>query len=161
MPPSRGIDPSALMGNVESDRLESESFTSETINRLFPSHVFTTTLLTRLFAKGVFSATSAVRSLFASGFVNTSLIEDGAVTGAKMVNPIKVALISGGSAGNHTVSGLSIRDELVFVFEQNGTSGILTDLTTEFDIKKADTIDNTGGTSTSSDKLLVMYISKS
>jgi len=148
------------MGPVESERLEDESFDSETIERLFVSSTFTTSLLTRLFVKGVFSATSAVRALFASGFVNSSLIEDGSVTGVKITNPIKVALISGGAAGNHTVAGLSIKDELVFVFEQNGTSGILTDLTSEFDIKKADTIDNTGGTSTSSDKLLVMYISK-
>jgi len=69
-------------------------------------------------------------------------------------------LISGGAAGNHTVSGLTIQDELIGVFEQNGTSGILTDLSTEFSIKTSDTIDNTGGTATSGDKLLIFYLSK-
>ena len=68
--------------------------------------------------------------------------------------------INGGSAGTHTVSGIKTTDELISVLEQNGTSGILTDLTTEFSIVKADTIANPGGTATSSDKLIVMYLSK-
>ena len=88
------------------------------------------------------------------------MIEDGSITGSKIANPIKVSLISGGAAGNHTVSGIKTNDELIAVLEQHGTSGLLTDLSTEFSIKKADTIDNTGGTATSSDKLLIFYISK-
>ena len=46
------------------------------------------------------------------------------------------------------------------MLEQDGTSGVLTDLSSEFSIVKADTISNTGGTATSSDKLLVFYLSK-
>ena len=130
------------------------------LSRLIPASSFTATFLLRVISKGTFSAANKMRSLFASGFVNSDLIEDGAVTGAKITNPIKISLISGGAAGSHTVSGITIRDELIAVFEQNGTSGILTDLSSEFSIVKADTINNTGGTATSSDKLLVFYLSK-
>ena len=67
------------------------------------------------------------------------------------------ALISGGAAGDHTVTGILTTDELLAVFEQDGTSGLLTDLTSEFSISAADTINNTGGTATTSDFLLVLY----
>ena len=101
-----------------------------------------------------------MRSLFSSGFVNRDLIASGAVSGSKITNPIKLAIISGGAAGSHTVTGIRTGDELISVLEQNGTSGLLTDLTSEFAIATSDTITNSGGTATSGDKLIILYLDK-
>ena len=70
---------------------------------------------------------------------------------------VQKALISGGAAGNHTVTGILLNDVLVCVWEQNGTSGLLTDLTSEFSITADDTINNTGGTATTGDTLIVEW----
>ena len=69
--------------------------------------------------------------------------------------PTTWALIAGGVAGNHTVTGIATTDTLVVVL--HNTAGALADLTSEFTIDSADTIDNTAGTDTSSDDLLVAY----
>jgi len=91
--------------------------------------------------------------------VTTAKINDDAVTKAKLAGSfLGKALINGGSAGAHTVSDIASGDELVLVFEQDGTSGLLTDLTSEFSITGANTIDNTGGTDTTGDKLFVLYL---
>lgn len=70
-------------------------------------------------------------------------------------------VISGGAAGNHTVTGILTTDTLISVAHINldATAANITaaDLTSEFTISAADTINNTGGTATSSDKLLVTY----
>lgn len=69
------------------------------------------------------------------------------------------ALISGGSAGAHTATGITVDDDLDEVL--HFTSGALTaDLTAEFTISDADEIDNTGGTDTSSDQLLVRWTTR-
>lgn len=146
--------------DVDGENFADDLFDETLLSRVIAASTFTPTFLLRVISKGTFSAANKMRSLFATGFVNSDLIEDGAITGAKITNPIKISLISGGAAGVHTVSGITIRDDLIAVFEQNGTSGILTDLSSEFSIAKADTINNTGGTATSSDKLLVFYLSK-
>lgn len=70
----------------------------------------------------------------------------------------KMALIAGGAAGDHTVTGIADGDELVAVWEQDGTSGLLTDRTDEFSISAADTINNDEGTPTTGDKLVVVYL---
>lgn len=70
---------------------------------------------------------------------------------------VQKAIINGGAAGAHTVSGILLNDRLVCVWEQDGTSGLLTDLSSEFTITADDTIDNTGGTSTAGDKLVVEW----
>ena len=70
---------------------------------------------------------------------------------------VQKALISGGAAGNHTVTGILLNDVLVCVWEQNGTSGLLTDLTSEFSITADNTINNTGGTATTGDTLIVEW----
>ena len=140
---------------AESD-IPDDLFTESVLSRVVTAGAFTASFLKRAMPSAVFSVKNGMRGLFASGFVGSDMIEDG----SKMINPIKVSLIDGGAAGNHTVAGIKITDELISVLEQNGTSGLLADLTTEFSIKKADTIDNTGGTATSSDKLLVLYLSK-
>tara|TARA_R110001592_G_scaffold9945_5_gene52069 strand:- start:713 stop:1243 length:531 start_codon:yes stop_codon:yes gene_type:complete len=144
---------------AESD-IPDDLFTESVLSRVVTAGAFTASFLKRAMPSAVFSVKNGMRGLFASGFVGSDMIEDGSITGSKMINPIKVSLIDGGAAGNHTVAGIKITDELISVLEQNGTSGLLADLTTEFSIKKADTIDNTGGTATSSDKLLVLYLSK-
>jgi hypothetical protein len=149
-----------VVNDVDQDSFAENFFDESFISTRFSSGSFTASVLKRLLPKRVISAANDIRSLFEPGFVNTELIEDGAVTGAKISNPIKLALINGGSAGTHTVTGIKITDELISVLEQNGTSGILTDLTTEFSIVKSDTISNSGGTATSSDKLIILYLSK-
>lgn len=70
------------------------------------------------------------------------------------------ALISGGSAGDHTVTGIAVGDSLFLVLYVAGAGSDVTDisdLTSEFSITAANTINNTGGTDTSSGKLLVLY----
>lgn len=74
----------------------------------------------------------------------------------------KRALIAGGAAGNLTVTGIKVGDELVSVLRFIGTGTAVTDvtdLTSEFTITATNTINNTGGTTTSAatDKLLVIY----
>jgi len=67
----------------------------------------------------------------------------------------KVDLISGGSAGDHTVTGITTSDALELVLHNTG--GTLADLTSEFSIASDNTINNGGGTDTSSDDLLVFW----
>jgi hypothetical protein len=68
----------------------------------------------------------------------------------------QVALIAGGAAGAHTVTGIATVDRLVSVLHYTPATDIV-DLTSEFTISAADTIDNTAGTDTTGDKLLVIY----
>ena len=158
--PAGGTNAITSSQDLGEDDIPDGLFTETVMSRVMVAGSFTATFLKRMLPLSVFSVKNGMRSLFESGFVGSDMIQDGAITGSKIVNPIKIALIDGGAAGTHTVSGLKITDELIAVLEQNGTSGLLSDLTTEFSIKKADTIDNTGGTATSSDKLLVLYLSK-
>lgn len=140
--------------------LDADSFTESVLTSLIVAGSFTSAFLKRAIPKAAFSVKSGLRDIFEDGFIISSMISDGSITGSKISNSIKVALIDGGSAGSHTVAGIANNDQLIAVLEQNGTSGILTNLTEEFSIKKADTIDNTGGTATSSDKLLIFYLSR-
>lgn len=91
-----------------------------------------------------------------AGKVVTAHIAADAVTKAKIGEQlVKVALIAGGSAGNHTVTGIATADTLISVI--HNTAGALVDLTSEFTISAANTINNAAGTDTSSDQLLVIY----
>lgn len=70
-------------------------------------------------------------------------------------------VVTGGAAGDHTVTGIATTDELVLVlyFVGAGTDVTdITDLTSEFTITAANTINNTGGTATTGGKLLVLYL---
>ena len=79
---------------------------------------------------------------------------------------LKQTIISGGSAGDHTVSGISTDDQLIGVVKIDGTAdtgtGDMTwacsDLASEFSITADDTINNTGGTDTTGAVLLVTYL---
>ena len=152
----------SIIQPVELDEslIEDDFFTESVVFNKFSTGSFTASALKKLLPSRVFSIASGLRTLFAPGFVNTGLIENGAVTGAKITNPIRIAIINGGSAGVDAVTGIKNGDELISVLEQNGTSGLLTDLTSEFSIVKADSISNAGGTATNSDKLIVLYLSK-
>lgn len=68
---------------------------------------------------------------------------------------LKVSLLAGGAAGNITLTGIAVGDEIISVI--HNTSGALVDLTSEFSITAANTINNTGGTATTSDQLLVFW----
>jgi hypothetical protein len=72
----------------------------------------------------------------------------------------KHALVAGGAAGDITVTGIKVGDELLEVlwFVGAGTAVTdVTDLTAEFTITATNTINNTGGTASTGDKLLVRY----
>jgi len=101
-------------------------------------------------------------SKLANGAVTSDKIDNGAVTKPKLPSGIIVAkLINGGAAGNRTVSGIRVGDSLISVIQFGvDTGGIVgvADLTSEFTITGNDTINNTGGTDTTSDdKLYVLY----
>ena len=75
---------------------------------------------------------------------------------------MKTAIVAGGTAGNHAVTGIRAGEVLISVWHQDGTSGILVDLTSEFQgtgkgIIEDDVIGNSGGTDTSSDFLVVQW----
>jgi hypothetical protein len=65
--------------------------------------------------------------------------------------------ITGGTAGNHTVSRIKKNDHLVAVTEITTSSAAVVDRTAEFTIASDGVINNTGGTDTSSDGLLVIW----
>ena len=72
----------------------------------------------------------------------------------------KHALIAGGAAGNFTVTGIKTTDTLNMVLRFIGAATTLTgvtDLTGEFTISALNTINNTSGTATTGDKLLVLW----
>lgn len=78
-----------------------------------------------------------------------------AVTHFSDVNIVST-VISGGGTGDLTVTGISTEDELKAVLDL----GAPADLTDEFTISADDTINNDGGSSSSGNSVLVMYIDK-
>lgn len=66
------------------------------------------------------------------------------------------AVIAGGAAGDHTVMGIAPADVLVAVLDLTTPA----DLTSECTISATDTINNTGGTDTTGDDLLVWWIAR-
>lgn len=80
---------------------------------------------------------------------------------------IRQSLVSGGAAGEIAVAGIKKGDQIVSVIETATSTAILADLTSEFVanadsgwiVRKDGVIDNTGGTATTGDDLLVTWIS--
>lgn len=66
---------------------------------------------------------------------------------------VRETVITGGAAGDLTVTGINLGDELVSVM--NVTDW--TDVTAEFSIKANNTINNTGGTTTATKKVKVLW----
>jgi hypothetical protein len=61
----------------------------------------------------------------------------------------KITPVIGGSAGDHTLTGITTDDRILAVYDIAFGSGVPTavaDLTSEFSISGANTINNTGGT---------------
>ncbi len=77
--------------------------------------------------------------------------------GAENKGLVKMAGIDGGSAGDHTVTDIRKDDHLVSVIEVTTTTAALVDRTSEFSITADGVINNTGGTDTSGDGLLVLW----
>jgi hypothetical protein len=100
--------------------------------------------------------------------VDDRLSPDASGRGVAVTPKLKTAVIAGGAAGNLTVTGIAATDELVSVLRADvaadtgtGASGnkveALSDITAEFSITAANTINNTGGTDTTGDQLVVVY----
>lgn len=70
----------------------------------------------------------------------------------------KYFVADGAAAGNVTVTGVATTDTLLFVgvFTTKASIATFADLTAEFTISAGDTLNNTGGTSTANDQLLVI-----
>lgn len=78
-------------------------------------------------------------------------VNQGAVHGAS-----QKAVITGGGAGNFTCPGILTTDSILEVLRLNAGSTV-TDLTSEFTITANDTINNTGGTSSTGAQLIVLW----
>ena len=91
----------------------------------------------------------------------------GVISGGKVIegaierNAVKTTIIAGAVAGDHTVTGIKATDELVAVLHQDYTDASETgaEITSEFTISAANTINNTSGTDTSGGFLVVTYLS--
>lgn len=95
------------------------------------------------------------------GAVDAAAIGAGAVTKPKLTTGfIKVTLVAGGAAGNFTVTGIATGDALISVLLWAGAGTAVTDvtdLTAQFTITAANTINNTGGTASTDGKLLIVW----
>lgn len=104
--------------------------------------------------------------LLDNALFNTAIVAGGAagnltVTGIKpkdqLVSIVNISgntqtIVAGAAAGDVTVTGIATTDVLKSVLDIAGT-----DLTSEFSITAADTINNAGGTSSSGSYLIVAY----
>jgi len=114
---------------------------------------------------GVLTADVAGRAKVADGFVNNAKVDAAAaIAHTKLgTGTVKATLIAGGAAGDHTVTGITTDDSLVAVLQIDATDASETyaNLTAEFSITAANTINNTGGTNTTGSGLLVVYEDRS
>lgn len=76
------------------------------------------------------------------------------IEGSISRDAVKQKLVTGAAAGNVTVTGIPASARLVSVIQL--TDG--TDLSAEFTVSAVNTINNTGGTSTATKKLLVTWL---
>lgn len=126
-------------------------------------------------AIGVSQSSAAIGELVPYDVIGTAVVESGAAVAfgdlvqsdsvgraiKATASAIKTAVIAGGSAGALTVTGIAVGDRLVSVtrLDRNATAANITldGLTSEFSITAANTIDNTAGTATTGDALLVVW----
>lgn len=75
---------------------------------------------------------------------------------------LNVSLVAGGAAGNITVTGVAVGDELVSVLQFTTAASIATlaNRTSEYTISATNTINNTGGTASTGDQLLVIWVDR-
>jgi len=81
-----------------------------------------------------------------------------------IVPPLKTFMLAGGSAGDHTITGITTADKLLGVWAIVPTAAQLStcvltpdDITTECTISTDDTINNDSGTDTTGALLLINY----
>lgn len=99
----------------------------------------------------------AVGDVIASDATGRAVAQTATQAGAGTVT----AAIAGGSAGNHTVTGIATTDTLISVVRLNRDATAanidISAITSEFTITAASTINNAGGTDTTGDTLLITY----
>ena len=85
----------------------------------------------------------------------------GVIEGAIPRDAVRTTIVAGAAAGDRTVAGIKTRDHLVSVLFIDATDASETyaDRTSEFTISAADTINNTGGTTSAGGALVVTWIS--
>ena len=95
----------------------------------------------------------------------TGPVTAGPGTGSQATNIIAGAfghaVVTGGAAGNLTATGIATTSKLLSVVQFLGAGTTVTglaDLTSQFTIPSANTINNTGGTNTTGSQLLVTWI---
>lgn len=71
---------------------------------------------------------------------------------------LKSRTVAGAAAGNLTVTGIKVGDKILCVQPVSVASA---ELTGEFTVTAADTINNTGGTSSATQTVLVMWLTRS
>jgi hypothetical protein len=73
---------------------------------------------------------------------------------------VKQTIVAGAAAGDRTITGIALNDRLISVIRIDGTdaSETFADLTAEFTITAANTINNAGGTTTTGSGLIVTYL---
>jgi hypothetical protein len=101
-----------------------------------------------------------VRGFTMAGFLSKAELEQ------LLAGAVKTTVIDGGAAGDHAVSGIAVGDALRSVLKldftlEEGTPNTRTwtaeDLTGEFSITGANTINNADGTDTTGAVLVVVY----
>jgi hypothetical protein len=106
------------------------------------------------------SVRDVAESEIGTGAVTETKIGNAAVSKGKLAGGFfKVNLINGGAAGDHAISGITAADELVTVLQLAADAHLnnMADLTSEFTVG-AGKINNTDGTNTTGDKLLVVWL---
>jgi hypothetical protein len=75
---------------------------------------------------------------------------------------LNVSLVAGGAAGNITVTGIAVGDELVSVLQFTTAASIATlaNRTSEYSVTAPNVINNTGGTASTGDQLLVIWVDR-
>lgn len=105
-----------------------------------------------------FTADATGRGKFAASFVDTALIGAGQVTRVKLAGGFsKAKTLAGAAAGNVTVTDIATGDEIVMVSYFDPAGPTFADLTSEFTITGANTINNGGGTSSAGGFLIVVW----
>lgn len=74
-----------------------------------------------------------------------------------IVPPIRTRVVAGAAAGDLTVTGIKLGDKLVAVQRVDAAGANLVD---QFTITADDTINNTGGTSTATQVVLIIWLAK-
>ena len=112
-------------------------------------------LQARTFGRAIAKASEAVNASGGDARIKVLVLGDSQQGGT-----LKAVPITGGVAGDHTVTGIAVGDRIVAVLQFTTAAAIATldaDLSSEFTVTAADTINNAAGTDTSADRLLIFW----